>query len=60
MSKSVSITIDDGFSRVKFLKDRTPETTEEAAKDSFALLTEYRDGGIYIPVIIQDAKFSKL
>ena len=48
MSKSVAITINDEFSRVKFLKDRTPETTNEEAKDAFALLSEYRDGGIYV------------
>ncbi|KVX02953.1 cupin domain-containing protein [Shewanella frigidimarina] len=48
MSKSVVITINDQFSRVECLKDRTPETTNEQAKNAFALLSEYRDGGIYI------------
>lgn len=48
MSKSVPITIDREFLRVKFLKGRTPETTNEEAKDAFALLSEYRDGGIYV------------
>ena len=48
MPKSVSITINDEFSRVKYLKNRTPETTDEQAKDAFALLSEYRDGGIYV------------
>tara|TARA_R110000787_G_scaffold253982_1_gene359300 strand:- start:188 stop:583 length:396 start_codon:yes stop_codon:yes gene_type:complete len=48
MSKSVAIAIDDEFSKVKFLENRTPETTDEEAKDAFALLSAYRDGGIYI------------
>ncbi|AWF80389.1 cupin domain-containing protein [Microbulbifer sp. A4B17] len=48
MPKSKAITIDDGFSRVKFLNGRTPETTDEEAKDTFSLLSEYRDGGIYV------------
>ncbi|WP_193161910.1 cupin domain-containing protein [Microbulbifer hainanensis] len=48
MSKSVAITIGDEFSRVKFLNGRTPETTDEEARDAFALLSEYRDGGIYV------------
>ena len=48
MSKSVAIAIDDEFSRVKFLANRTPETTDEEANNAFALLSEYRDGGIYI------------
>ena len=42
------ITISDEFSRVKFLCNRTPETTDDEAKDSFALLSKYRNGGIYI------------
>jgi len=46
--KSVTITINDEFSKVKFLNNRTPETTNEEAKDAFALLSEYRDGGIYV------------
>lgn len=48
MSKSVAITIESAFTRVEFLKNRTPETTDEEAKNAFALLSEYRDGGIYV------------
>lgn len=48
MPKSVAINIENEFSRVEFLKNRTPETTDEEAKNAFALLSEYRDGGIYI------------
>ncbi|GAC21996.1 cupin domain-containing protein [Paraglaciecola arctica] len=48
MTKSVAITINEEFSRVKFLKNRTPETNDEETKDAFALLSEYRDGGIYV------------
>ena len=48
MSKSVAMTINDEFSRVKFLNDRTPETTNEEAKNAFALLSGYSDGGIYV------------
>jgi len=48
MAKSEAITIDDQFSRVTFLADRKPDTTNEQAKKAFALLSEYRDGGIYI------------
>ncbi|WP_281558303.1 cupin domain-containing protein [Thalassomonas sp. RHCl1] len=48
MPQSVAITIANEFSSIKPLKNRTPETTDEAAKDAFALLSEYRDGGVYI------------
>jgi len=46
--KSVPINIDGEFSKVNFLNGRTPKTTDEEAKNAFALLSEYRDGGIYI------------
>lgn len=48
MPKSVVITIEGELSKVQLLKNRTPETTSEEAKDAFALLSEYRDGGIYV------------
>ncbi|MCO1336909.1 cupin domain-containing protein [Microbulbifer sp. OS29] len=48
MTKSKVISIEEGFSRVKFLNERTPETTSEEAKNAFSLLSHYRDGGIYI------------
>lgn len=51
MPKSVSITISDEFSRVKHLKNRILETTDEQAKDAFALLSEYRDGEYMLRII---------
>ena len=48
MSRSEAINIENEFSRVSFLKGRTPETTGDEAKGAFALLSKYRDGGIYI------------
>lgn len=48
MSKSKAVLIADEFLKLKFLKDRTPETTAEESKDAFALLADYRDGGIFI------------
>ncbi len=48
MSKSAPISIDNAFSRVEFFENRTPETTNEEAKDAFSLLSEYRDGGIFV------------
>ena len=38
----------EAFSKVNYLKNRTPETTEAESKDAFLLLSEYRNGGIYI------------
>lgn len=48
MPKSVAISIDDEFSKIRFLENRKPETTDEEAKGAFAQLSDYRDGGIFI------------
>lgn len=48
MSKAVPISINDSFSQVQFLSNRTPKTTDEQAKDAFAKLADYRDGGVFI------------
>lgn len=48
MPKATPISIKEAFKQVKFLSNRTPQTTEDEAKDAFATLSEYRDGGIFI------------
>ena len=42
------VTIADAFSKVRCFNGRTPETTDEAMQGASALLSEYRDGGIYV------------
>lgn len=59
MSKSVPVNIDNEFLKLKFLKSRTPETTDEHAKDAFALLSEYRDGGIYIDHYLGNSQWER-
>jgi hypothetical protein len=48
MSKSTAINIDKEFSKLSFLRGRTPETTNEEAEGAFALLSEYRDEFVQI------------
>ena len=48
MPKATPISIEAAFERLKFLANRTPETSEEEAARAFAMLSEYRDGGIFI------------
>ncbi len=48
MPKATPISLDTAFSQLKFLANRTPETSDEEAKDAFATLSEYRDGGVFI------------
>lgn len=48
MPKSVPITIENDFPRPNFLKGRTPDTTNEEAKEAFVLSSDYRDCVIQI------------
>ncbi len=48
MPKATPIPIEAAFDRLRFLTDRTPETSDEEAEGAFAMLSEYRDGGIFI------------
>lgn len=48
MTKGVPISIKDGFKKVRFFDNRTPESPDEDKKDAFANLSEYRDGAIFI------------
>ena len=42
------VSIQEAFEKVKFLENRTPETSDVDAKEAFAKLSEYRDGGVFI------------
>jgi len=59
MPKATAISIDAAFSQLKFLGDRTPETTEEEAEDAFAMLSEYRDGGVFIGHYAGDSEWER-
>ena len=48
MLKVTPISLKSAFSKLQFLANRTPETTDEEATDAFATLSEYRDGGLFI------------
>jgi quercetin dioxygenase-like cupin family protein len=48
MPKATPISIEAAFERHRFLANRTPETSEEEAAGAFAMLSEYRDGAIFI------------
>jgi len=48
MTKRKSISLDKAFSRLRFLENRTPQTTEEESSDAFGKLADYRDGAIFI------------
>lgn len=43
-----SVSTDAALAGLRFLGDRTPQTTEAEAADAFAVLAQYRDGGVYV------------
>jgi len=46
--KAKVVDLKEAFSKVNFLKGRTPQTTEKESEGAFAELSEYRDGGVFI------------
>ena len=59
MPKSTPISITAEFSRLKFLANRTPETSEEEADGAFAMLSEYRDGAVFIGHYAGNSKWER-
>lgn len=48
MLKITPISLKPAFSKLQFLANRTPKTTDEEAENAFATLSEYHDGGLFI------------
>lgn len=48
MTKGKPISISAAFADLKCLTGRNPSTSESEAKDSFATISDYRDGAIYV------------
>jgi uncharacterized cupin superfamily protein len=42
------MSIDRAIAALTFLSDRTPTTTAEESADAFTLLSDYRDGGVFV------------
>lgn len=42
------IAIDAAVERLTFLADRTPTTTDDEAANAFTMVSEYRDGGVFV------------
>jgi len=59
MPKSTPISITAEFSRLKFLANRTPETSDEEAAGAFAMLSEYRDGAVFIAHYAGNSKWER-
>ena len=47
-AEPLPISIGDAIAALTFLSDRTPATTGEESKDAFTLLSNYRDGGVFV------------
>ena len=57
MTKTKGISINKGFEGLKFLQNRTPQST--GIEDSFCMLSEYRDGGIFLAHYAGNSEWEK-
>ena len=48
MSKAESINVASSFDSLLRLQNRTPSTTDDESKDSFKMLSQFRDGGVFV------------
>ena len=48
MSKASPIDLRESFKLLTKLEGRTPMTTDEESKDSFCMLSDFRDGGVFV------------
>ncbi|MEJ2090256.1 MAG: cupin domain-containing protein [Gammaproteobacteria bacterium] len=48
MPKSVPIDLSTSFDGLRFLADRTPTTASDESRSSFTMLSEIRDGGVFV------------
>jgi len=59
MPRATPISITAEFFRPKFLANRTPETSDEEAEGAFAMLSEYRNGTIFIGHYAGNSKWER-
>jgi len=59
MPKATPIVIEAAFERLGFLANRTPETSDEETDGAFAMLSEYRDGGVFIGHYAGNSKWER-
>lgn len=48
MPKATPITLSEEFNKLTFLSNRTPQMPEDEQNDAFGMLSEYRNGGVFI------------
>ena len=48
MTKNKTISLDDEFTKLRYLEDRTALTSAEESREAFGKLANYRDGAIFI------------
>lgn len=59
MPKAIPINLLRSFASLTRLETRTPTTTDEESKDSFAMLTEFRDGGAFVSTFAGDSEWER-
>ena len=59
MPKAIPINLLDSFASLTRLPNRTPTTSDEESKDSFAMLSEFRDGGAFVSTFAGNSEWER-
>ncbi len=59
MSQLKPISISSEFNKLRFLSNRTPDTTDAESASAFSKLFEYRDGGVFIGHYAGDSQWER-
>jgi len=59
MPKAIPIDLKGSFDALKRLENRSSTTTDDQAKDSFTMLSEFRDGGAFASTFAGNSEWEK-
>lgn len=59
MPKALPINLLSSFGPLTRLSTRTPKTTDDESKDSFAMLSEFRDGGAFVSTFAGSSEWER-
>ena len=59
MAKAIPINLLKSFDHLKRLENRTPTTTEHESRESFTMLSEFRDGGAFVSTFAGNSEWER-
>ena len=59
MCKATPINVANAFEKLTFLSNRTPVTSDKESKNSFSMLSKFRDGGIFVSTFAGNSEWER-